>query len=109
MYFVRILCVGVALITALRAEVGIGDIREEVVRTLPKPTSIAKRGDHEIFMFPNGGRIEFVEGRISDIKGPLPKPLAKPGEPDVANAPAVAAAPAPTKATPAAAPRTTTA
>src|SRR4051812_24901352 len=99
MYFLRILCVGVALITALRAELGIGDSREEVVRTLPKPTSVAKRGDREIFMFPNGARIEFTEGKISDIKGPLPKPLAVPLSGD---APEPAAAQ--TKTTPAPAP-----
>ena len=57
------------------AEIGIGDAREEVLRQLGKPTSIARRGDHEIFLYPKGGRIEFVDGKVADVKGPLPTPI----------------------------------
>jgi hypothetical protein len=71
------------------AEIGIGDAREDVLRQLGKPTSIARRGDHEILLYPKGGRVELVNGKVADVKGPLP----------VQTLPA--AAPAPPTATPA--------
>jgi len=54
------------------AEIGIGDAREEVLRQLGKPTSVAIRGDHEILLYPGGGRVEIIEGKVADLKGPLP-------------------------------------
>lgn len=54
------------------AEIGMGDPRDEVLRQLGKPSSIAKRGGHEIFLYPKGGRVEFVSGKVADVKGPLP-------------------------------------
>jgi hypothetical protein len=54
------------------AEIGIGDARDDVLRQLGKPSSVAKRGAHEIFLFPKGGRVEFVDGKVVDVKGPLP-------------------------------------
>lgn len=68
------LALGTALLSALPcgAAIGIGDSRDEVMRQLGKPTSIARRGEHEIFLYPKGGRIELVGGKVSDVKGPLP-------------------------------------
>jgi hypothetical protein len=63
------------------AEIGIGDTRESVLAQLGKPTSIARRGEHEIFLYPKGGRIEFVGGKVTDVKGPLPAPMVAPTEP----------------------------
>lgn len=61
-----------------RAEIGIGDGRDEVLRQLGKPTSVAKRGDHEIFLYPKGGRIELLGGKVAHVKGPLPTPHSSP-------------------------------
>ncbi len=61
-----------------RGEIGIGDARDDVLRQLGKPTSIARRGDHEIFLYPKGGRIEFVDAKVVDVKGPLPSPIVSP-------------------------------
>jgi hypothetical protein len=83
------------------ADVGIGTSRAEILEQFGKPTSIARRGDHEIFLYPKGARIEFVEGKVVDVKGTLPNPLP---------AGTAAAAPAVTKETsptPEAAPRAT--
>ena len=55
-----------------RAEIGIGDARDDVLRQHGKPTSIARRGDHEIFLYPKGGRVEIINGKVTDVKGPLP-------------------------------------
>jgi hypothetical protein len=70
------------------AEIGIGDSRDEVLRQFGKPTSIAKRGQHEIFLYPKGGRIEFVGGKVADVKGPLPTPVAATPTTPVSAAPA---------------------
>lgn len=69
-----ILAVAAALLLAVSswAEIGIGDSREEVLRQTGKPSSIARRGDHEIFVYPKGARVEFVGGKVADVKGPLP-------------------------------------
>ncbi|MGH7943862.1 MAG: hypothetical protein ACREH8_02010 [Opitutaceae bacterium] len=63
-----------------RAEIGIGDSRDEVLRQTGKPTSRAKRGDHEIFLYPKGGRVELIGGKVVDVKGPLPTAPAQPVE-----------------------------
>lgn len=64
------------------AEIGMGASRDEVLRLTGKPTSRAQRGDHEIFLFAGGGRIEFVAGKVVDVRGPLPSaPAAPPPEP----------------------------
>jgi len=60
------------------AQVGIGETREEVLRQFGKPTSVARRGTHEIFLYPKGGRIELVDGKVADVKGALPAPIAVP-------------------------------
>lgn len=91
------------LATVATAQVGIGDKREDILAKYGRPTSIARRGDHEIFLYPKGARIELVNGLVADVKGPLPEPVAPaavapdaappappPVEP-VAAAPAVAA------------------
>lgn len=73
--------------TLCRGEIGIGDPREEVLRQVGKPTSIARRGDHEIFLYPKGARVELVQGKVADVKGPLPMIVATPATPS-ASAPA---------------------
>jgi hypothetical protein len=75
------LCISVLLAAICRGEIGIGDARDDVLRQLGKPTSIARRGDHEIFIYPKGGRIEFVGGKVTDVKGPLPTPVVPPPTP----------------------------
>jgi hypothetical protein len=90
------------LAVACRGEIGIGDAREDVLRQLGKPTSIARRGDHEIFLYPKGGRIEFVGGKVADVKGPLPTPILPPPDPAPSAPPVTqASAPAPKASTPA--------
>lgn len=92
---------------AAAADVGVGDTRESILAQYGKPNSIAKRGDREIFLYPKGGRIEFVDGKVADVKGPLPPPIAPaptapaeatapPPQPEAA-APVAPATPAPTQ------------
>jgi hypothetical protein len=88
------------LVIAVRADIGIGDKRDDVLKTLGKPTSIARRGDHEIFQYPKGGRIEFVDGKVADVKGPLPPPLEPVAPTAGAAAPVAKAEPEPTPVTP---------
>jgi hypothetical protein len=45
-----------------------------VLRQHGKPTSTARRGEHEILVYPKGGRVELVGGKVVDVKGPLPVP-----------------------------------
>src|SRR5688572_29072854 len=85
-----------------RGEIGIGDAGDDVLRQLGKPTSIARRGDHEIFLYPKGGRIEFVNGKVADVKGPLPPPLAPSPTPAPNPAPVTEPAVTEPKAAPAA-------
>lgn len=75
-----------------------GDQRDNVLRALPKPSSMAKRGDREIVSFANGSRIEFTHGKVTDIRGTLPAPIAAPAA--AADLPAVATAPAQTERAP---------
>lgn len=93
------------------ADVSVGDTREEVLRQHGFPTSVAKRGNHEYFVYPKGGRIELTEGKVSDVKGPLPPPPAPVTAPTPAAAPPPvgayqpgASAPTPPATTPAPAP-----
>jgi hypothetical protein len=60
----------------LNAQVGVGDKRDDVLRLLGRPVSRAQRGEREIFLYPHGGRIEFLNGAVADVKGPLPAPVA---------------------------------
>ena len=71
-----VFCMGMFGFALAGAEIGIGDAREDVLRQLGKPASIARRGEHEIFLYPKGGRIEFVGGKVTDVKGPLPPVIA---------------------------------
>src|SRR5687768_1286419 len=52
------LCIWFLAAAFSRAEIGIGDTRDEVLRQLGKPSSRAIRGDHEILLYPKGGRVE---------------------------------------------------
>lgn len=66
------------------AEIGIGTTRDEILEQLGKPSSLARRGDHEIFLYPKGARIELVGGKVVDVKGILPasiSPAEKPAGP----------------------------
>lgn len=91
------------------AQVGIGDTRESVLARHGKPTSVARRGNQEIFVYPKGGRIEFVDGKVANVRGPLPTlaPAAAvappPTPPESTAVPAAATAPAVPAAAPAAA------
>ena len=102
------LCIWFLAAAFLRAEIGIGDTRDEVLRQLGKPSSRAIRGDHEILLYPKGGRVELLEGKVVDVKGPLPTapaasetavPTITPGkaaktEPEATDSPVPAARPA---------------
>ncbi len=76
--FLTALLSALLLATMAPADVGIGDSRESVLEIYGKPTSIAKRTGREIFLYPKGGRIEFIDGKVADVKGPLPPPIAPP-------------------------------
>lgn len=39
---------------------------------------MTRRGDREIFLYAKGGRIEFVGGKVADVKGPLPTAVTLP-------------------------------
>ena len=92
--------------TGLWADVMVGDARDEVIRQHGQPSSVAKRGNREYFGYPKGGRVELTDGKVSDVKGPLPvvttAPAPPPAEPVAAYTPpaAVTPAPAPVTATP---------
>jgi hypothetical protein len=77
------LCASLVAAAFSHAEIGIGDTREEVLRQLGKPTSIARRGDHEILLYPKGGRVEILAGKVADVKGPLPGAVVSPAQPTV--------------------------
>lgn len=108
----RVLCFLLALAALpLAFAVGIGDSREEVIRQAGAPTSRAKRGEREIFLYPHGARVEFIDGKVADVKGTLPSVAP---EPDAAaatepttSAPAASASTKPTAAAPKAAPTST--
>ena len=79
--------------------VEIGDARAVVLSEIGPPSSTARRNQREILIYPKGGRIELVEGRVVDIRGPLPvAPTSEP--PSVAPAPSALAAPTPPPAGP---------
>jgi hypothetical protein len=63
------------------AEIGIGDTREEVIRQLGKPASTARRGDREILLYPKGGRVEIVGGKVTDVKGAPASTVSSPTAP----------------------------
>jgi hypothetical protein len=83
------------------AEIGIGDARDDVLRQLGKPTATARRGVHEILIYPKGGRVEILDGKVVDVKGPLPAPI-----PEVAGVTKVESTPAPVEPGPPAEPPT---
>jgi hypothetical protein len=107
-----------------RADITFGTSREKVVEQLGKPTSAARRGEHEILLYPKGLRIEFRDGKVVTISGALPStapssnssPPKTPAQPAAlkteptppANAPVPAGA-APVTAAPVSAPTATTA
>lgn len=74
----RVLLATSALFFALtlRGEIGVGDGRDQVLQTVGTPSARAVRGDREIFLYPHGGRIEFIDGKVVDVKGPLPTTVA---------------------------------
>ena len=65
-------CVWLLFVTFARADIGVGDTRDEVLRQFGKPSSNAHRGDHEILLYPKGGRVELVGGKVVDVKGLFP-------------------------------------
>jgi len=71
---------------------------------------VLRRGDHEIFLYPKGARVEFVDGKVVDVKGSLPPAPAAPVAPATpaevaATAPSAAPVAAPANPTPAPPPR----
>lgn len=100
----RVLLATLVLVLAVSAlaDIGVGDRREDVLQLLGPPSARAKRGDREIFMYPHGGRIEFIDGKVVDVSGPLPAP-AVPQTP--ANGPGATAPILPPTATPGAPPQ----
>ena len=65
-------CLWILSAVFARADIGVGDTRDEVLRQFGKPSSQARRGTHEILLYPKGGRVELVEGRVVDVKGVFP-------------------------------------
>lgn len=59
-----------------QAQIDVGASRDEVLRLFGKPTSIAQRGERELFLYPKGSRIELIGGKVADIRGPLPPVVA---------------------------------
>lgn len=93
----RVLCLllALAVVPLALADVGIGDSREEVIRQAGQPTSRAKRGDREIFLYAHGARVEFIDDKVADVKGPLPTAAPEPaGAPSAESAVPAPAAPA---------------
>ncbi|HVU34321.1 MAG TPA: hypothetical protein VHE61_12870 [Opitutaceae bacterium] len=76
------------------AAVGIGDSRASVLEQFGEPAARARRGDREIFLYPHGGRIEFTDGRVVEVDGELPKPVAAVAAPATAAAPTASVPPA---------------
>ena len=66
------LVVSLLITSQVFAEIGVGDSRNEVIRQAGQPTSRAKRGDREILLYPHGGRVELIDGKVAEVKGPLP-------------------------------------
>lgn len=104
------LLIAVVAASLALAEVGIGDSRDSVLKLYGKPTSVVKRGDREILLYPKGGRVELVDGKVENVKGPLPAPLVDAAAPKAASIEATSegqpAATTPASGTPAPAPAT---
>lgn len=56
------------------ADIGIGDSRAKVLQSLGEPAAHAEAGDREILLYPHGGKVELRDGRVTDVRGPLPHP-----------------------------------
>jgi hypothetical protein len=69
------------------ADIGMGDSRDTVLNAHGRPTSVLRRADREIFLYPKGARVEFVDGKVVDVKGPLPPAPATPVVPVAEPAP----------------------
>jgi hypothetical protein len=75
--FARLRLVLLAFVTAMfvaasHADIVNGSTRGVVIAELGKPTSVARRGTHEILLYPKGVRIELVGDAVVDIKGYVP-------------------------------------
>src|SRR3954470_11772100 len=75
---------------SLCAEIVIGSKRDAVLAELGKPFSVARRGTHEILLYPKNVRIELEAGEVVDLKGYTPSGVTAP--------PAAAASPLPVSA-----------
>jgi hypothetical protein len=93
-----------------RADITVGSTRNEVITELGRPSSAARRGSHEVLIYPKGVRIELEADAVVDIKGYVPTgvspakatpaaPAAVPSSPPVV-APAKLNAPPPAITTP---------
>jgi hypothetical protein len=65
-------CIWILSVVFACADIGLGNTREEVLREFGKPSSHARRGNHEILLYPKGARVELVEGKVVDVKGVFP-------------------------------------
>lgn len=90
----RVLLATIVLLLAPRAwgEIGIGDTRQTVLQQAGDPTSHATRGNREILLYPHGARVELIDGKVVDVKGPLPTKATTPETPAEPSAPAPAPA-----------------
>ena len=79
----RFLLVLLLWLTGARSLVAveIGDSRSAVMDEIGPPTSTARRNQREILSYPKGGRIELLDGKVVDIRGPLPVRVAAPPAP----------------------------
>lgn len=74
------------------ADIVIGSKRADVIAELGKPSSSARRGNHEILQYPKGVRIELELDLVADIKGYVPPGASSAATPAPAETPAPAAA-----------------
>ena len=76
------------LLAARAGAVYYGESKAELIAELGRPTSVLMRGDREILIYPGGGRIELVGGKVELVKGievregplpvmPVPDPAAE--------------------------------
>lgn len=87
-----------AFATFAHADVGVGDDRDAVLQQLGAPSARAQRGNREIFMYPHGGRIELIDGKVTQVQGPLPV-AASPSSPAPVASPTETTNTAPTAST----------
>lgn len=56
------------------ADVALGASTATILDQLGPPVARAERSDRLVFLYPDGGRVEFLDGKVVTLQPPLPRP-----------------------------------